>query len=858
MNIHSAVEKMVNLSDQNLKLLSDINKAFVTDKAHIVTQIGDSTYHIPSFINLENKINHLQWAFENLVRSPQHGEAWFNFDGNSRVIDVRGYQQTPPPIKHTSIEQFSSSVFDGFKDMLSPKPVVKIDCSSLPDDTREIVVKKVIFYDTKDVKFLPSKVSAVVPYSQVRDWMNDRDLEMGSSAINTYYTYDAIYTLPMKDSSGYGTYTIKAINSERYEPEQIVEVVIYDDLIYVDANYMDNNLQKGMLLTNWEGTSQMEILEVDRANRTLLLKVKHGEYMNLVPHDGSDNDYSKLRFFKPNDFSKDKYLNIPLEEDQYVYISIAPLNTRLNMKSMWSDGVMINTHKLTNQQGETFKEYYDKYVKNIGDILQEITAIAPNAITRFNPSQIEQLKVLKVNDNEVIRDVRHTNSHIYNADLADKIKTLRDDIGKLENDNTGDDEAKKTREEQVNALKSKLSSAIASSQYGIDEPEYNILLWVDTPTIIGRLKDKMSIDLKDVSHIEVRYRRANIFEDKATDFTNNTLRPYRYSDWVYIKARPFDIDFGYKDGKYEVDVKNTIEETDTNTKNNEVWVPIRPAERIDLQVRLCYRFGQPYTNMTSMWSDTIVVRFPDNLMPQTTIMKLLEDTTGDMLIHKIKQDLTNSTWLEDNKKKFDEISNNLITQLTQRDATINDIKSEYSTLEQGLKGFKAIYDDIKAKIDILEDKLTSIPDVKVRVGANEQVWDYRKPLVINHTQSPNSVIEIDITGGVLYEHYVDTAILDSNHQRQGSNVVLFLDKYMSGSEEVKLERQFKLSPIPRITGATGGTVRYVDATNNPYKVSLAIEDITRTARSEVAMSIKYDHMKDPIIYILTIINNGKS
>ena len=78
-----------------------------------------------------------------------------------------------------------------------------------------------------------------------------------------------------------------------------------------------------------------------------------------------------MRFYSPIDFDDDKYVDITLDDTQYVYIAIAPVNDRMNIQSSWGEGSLINSYKLTNGDQE-FKQYYDSNVKNIGDIIKNL------------------------------------------------------------------------------------------------------------------------------------------------------------------------------------------------------------------------------------------------------------------------------------------------------------------------------------------------------------------------------------------------------------------------------------------------------------------------------------------------------
>ena len=87
--------KIQELTQANLDILKAINDSFFTKQNHLSVNVLGNQYAIPSFITLENKLNSLTANFENLVNSPDSGEAFFTFDGNSRAIQVRSYTSTP-------------------------------------------------------------------------------------------------------------------------------------------------------------------------------------------------------------------------------------------------------------------------------------------------------------------------------------------------------------------------------------------------------------------------------------------------------------------------------------------------------------------------------------------------------------------------------------------------------------------------------------------------------------------------------------------------------------------------------------------------------------------------------------------
>ena len=148
MTTTEAIQSMIDLTAKNMEILKTINDAFFTQKSHVVYSDKGTSYVIPSFIHLENKINHLQDAFNTLVHSPATGEAWFNFDGNSRAIEIRNYQAAPNPVHlNTTTRELGTKKPTIFKDFMTPIPYLKFDLRELPDDISKVVVKKVIFYN---------------------------------------------------------------------------------------------------------------------------------------------------------------------------------------------------------------------------------------------------------------------------------------------------------------------------------------------------------------------------------------------------------------------------------------------------------------------------------------------------------------------------------------------------------------------------------------------------------------------------------------------------------------------------------------------------------------------------------------
>ena len=215
MTVSESLLQIAELTKQNLQILQVLNDSFYTKSNHLSTTVGEVTYTIPSYIALENKVNHVQDAFNNLVHAAKSGAAWFNFDGNSKEICVAGYQSAPSPINLKLPEHFETETRQIFKDMLTPQPYLKFDMSELPDDITQVRVKKVIPYNTTFRNILDTTDEAVrsMSWAELVQLRNSADIDFVPET--DYLEYETIYDLPVRNCTRSGSYIIEEILTDQ-------------------------------------------------------------------------------------------------------------------------------------------------------------------------------------------------------------------------------------------------------------------------------------------------------------------------------------------------------------------------------------------------------------------------------------------------------------------------------------------------------------------------------------------------------------------------------------------------------------------------------------------------------------------
>lgn len=800
-SVTECLSQIQDLTKKNLEILQGINDSFFTKQNHLSVNIGEEKYVIPSFISLENKINTLEENFTNLINSPKLGEAYFNINGNCRSIEVKSYTHTPNSITLNEVDKFDINKNDIFKDFLSPTPYIKFDLSTIPNDITSVNVKKIIpktdtlkeifksiltrketnlSNNANDATNIPSKSYS---YGDIFKSISlyEEDLD--------YVEYDTIYKLPIRKSIGSGLYVIKSVESDIIDNDLNNIITIKIDSSIQSDSYMnrfvyklfDETIEKplsvGDYLTTYDGTAKLQILELNPNTNIMKLLVVNGEYTNFIGIDSYDstshiNDLSKIRFYSPLNFDKDKYINIPLEEDQFVFISISPVNDRMNIQAPWGNGLLINTHLLSLASDDTkkFNEYYQKYVKNIGDILFEISnMLSENTLSKLSNIELNNYKTFKpiidksdvfvtrinnhINDSQTIHNIRSLYSQKKNyqtelVEIQDKINGINEELLKVSFDDvTG---IKNTYNIQLNELNSKkielntsiskiideISKSVNNSEVPLENSKYRIR---------GFYNYLAEPFIKDhVIGIKVRYRYKNIEKEQGSTLSiagsNNTN--FIFSDWndMYIMKKT-------RTPKYDMSGNLVVDWDPDNFNENEpsinqIDIPISQGESVDVKLKVIYEFGAPFVETTSDWSDIVNFEFPDEFIKDVEILDIINENNNDIETNRFSNILINEG-----------ITNHINNKITDQDIIYlhnpKDIASGFYTPERRVISLADKLNELNSSILNIQSELYSTNnnalDIKLVAGdivAPVMAWEE------NHIQvkSWNSIKSNEYSG----------------------------------------------------------------------------------------------------------------
>lgn len=669
-SITEYVVKLQELTQQNLNILKSINDSFLTKKDHLAVRIGDSQYSMPSFINLENKINSLISNFENLVHAPETGEAFFNFDGNSRSIQVRSYTTTPNSLQLQPVQNFSTENNYIFKDFLTPKPYINFDVKSLPNDIVQVIVKKIIPIHEDLVQLFKAELNTKTSiqylykdlYKTLTLYKKDED----------YIEYDSIIDLPIRKNIGSGIYVIEKIIEDRIDEnlDNYITLKFRSDMespLYMNSlsyrlfdETIQTSLKEGDKLTTYDGSAKLEIVELGKNSNTIVAKVLHGEYLNLSTAETNNenilNSSNQLRFYSPIDFDNDKIIKVALEEDQYIFISIAALNNRMNVQSSWGSGVLINTYLLTNNN-ESFETYYKNNVKNVGDILFEISTLTTNSLTKYSEAQYKEFVNLIPVINEKNLLVSRINKHLDNSSTIQNIKSLysqkkyyqnqlselQEEINNIQSiltsisfdDTTGirssytaqlQDLSTKRNNliDSISGILTNISTEANNSEIPIENAKYRIRGFFDYITFLKDIKREDLIDHIKGIHVQYRYKNSKQEQGNAMSINDNFI----FSDWNNMNNFDRAFEPKYNNGyTFHIQENNDIK---NEPSFNQIDIPISQGETVDIRLRLIYDFGYPFVQTCSQWSQIINVKFPQEYLKDVQILDIIEENNKDI------------------------------------------------------------------------------------------------------------------------------------------------------------------------------------------------------------------------------------
>ena len=381
--------KIYNLYNNCVNMLTALNQSLSTSSPQVTINITEENGEvtetkIPSFIYLENKLDEIKTSFNNLFDIPNSGDAWFENNSNMykfHLLKSNIAPQTPNIISNNISASFTDNNY--FKDLVSPKMYLKMNISNLTNNIEKIFVRKYVFYNVQ-----VNNLFNIIRDSGIKT--NEEYIALLYSYVKgkDYDVYDSIIDLPLK----------KEVYNSKFQIDEIVKLENGNPYTEYNNEYNKNVLNYRLKLNTLEYNNQEDssIKFLIKIGDHLSLNNTNTEYnvkyVNNVSNEVIIEEiygHTALQTFEDNqnmfftisnnEFDEFNYINVPLEENQYISIFIGTIYN--NIRSILSEGILLDLsqiymvdeygNKINDSNGNqiNYMTYYKTYCKNIGDIL---------------------------------------------------------------------------------------------------------------------------------------------------------------------------------------------------------------------------------------------------------------------------------------------------------------------------------------------------------------------------------------------------------------------------------------------------------------------------------------------------------
>lgn len=748
--------KLQSLYNNAVNMITAINQSLTTSASEISLNIEDissnkqTTVRIPSFIYLENKLEQLNSNFNNLFKMPDSGEAWFSNENNMYKLQLLKSNVSPVIPEFTTNNIFAYTKQNNlFKDLVNPKTYIKLNIDNLPNNISTMYMKKIIFHSVDLYEALINK--NIASYNDFKAAVYN--LQNGVD----YSEYDSEIKLPIKQEEYNAYFDIIEIpqleGGNPYTFNNIENNTTYTKLRYnirlntlkysnVENDAIIFELKIGDQLTLLGSNTIYNIIDINKTTNMLIIEesVGHSSLQTI-----NQNSEMVLTLYNQN-FDKYKYVELPLEENEYICIFIGTVYN--NIRSLYSAPLYVNLndivmkdefgnviYKDNSSTPMTYIEYYNKYCKNIGDLMLGFIETTYPQLSNYTELELKELqdsdviknlvsasvngdsilKVQKINDH-LIDDLTSNsilNLHNEKSQLNGQLSSLQSNIDQVYSQLVTTDFSQETTLTQE-SLKAKLNdyynqrvtlqkqqiaivdniNVLKGNAKGIDSSKFRIRGITKTEDIEIYLKDNYNSNCTIIGlDVEYKYKSVN------SDTTNvSIIDKSIFSDWNKLNNIDKERKLKFNDdGTYSI----IFENYDNNIiKWNQIDIPITQGEDVIIRVRYKYCVGQPFINLYTPWSDEFVVIFPTEFTEINEISSIISDNNDDIVNSKFNNTLINEGYQEhitnkivDNSQVYYHMPENIYSGFNTPENKLISLKDKLQDISNELEKYKSIIDN---------------------------------------------------------------------------------------------------------------------------------------------------------------------
>ena len=681
-SISSLIAQFLRLQSNALEIINGLNEVATSTNESVTIQILDenglpNTVNVPSYGYMSGEILRLNNNVKSLAGLGDGTATVRNSDGTySQVYRSKSIKE---PSRVTDLQVPSSfKVKDNwfFESFLSPLLYVSIDVTGkIPENSDRIVIKRIIANtETEDQKnFFDLNLKGK------NDISHDGFISSLESYGISYFTDEDIVDLPLKTIRYVGNFgvlnfiddTVNQRDSQGNSFQVTVRNYKLTSLNYTDTSSTVTNgetLKNGDTLSTPDGT-KYKITSVNISDSTVQLERVSGFQPVLL---GSNSLSIALA-----DFSN-RFADVNIGNDERQGIFFKSIDDDFNIVAAnWSTGVTFWSSELetVNTDGNlvNLSTYYKDSVSDFGKLFiglaKENTVTALEGLIPNVPTVTEDsFKVVQINkqitDSTSVKNIDEklklkvsVKSEIDSIDQAlqqnklqisnlnsgkasgkgSAFSTFTDQKSSLENNVKSLTEERSKKSELYASLVSEVSTLTKDVPQLLEKPKYRIRgFWpIPDPKVNGTTK-------QEVIQFIVRYR---YLSDSGSSQPSDQIeytdkdglkKNAAFSNWVEYKTPERKKVYDSTRGIY---VWANEDPSNANSVNvNQLDIPITKGEKVEIQIASISEAGWPQNPLTSDFSPSVIISFPDNLNVNGASDTLIKNNE-DSAVVKVQQTL---------------------------------------------------------------------------------------------------------------------------------------------------------------------------------------------------------------------------
>ena len=354
--------------------------------------------------------------------------------------------------------------------------------------------------------------------------------------------------------------------------------------------------------------------------------------------------------------------------------------------------------------------------------------------------------------NKLTSEIAQTKSNISavrttiatNKDLL--IQSSDEDVRKnIQNIINSDTETLNSLTTQYNSLVEELNTLLNETGVINYSPKYHIRGFFAIPEPVNE-QQVIGFDIMyRYLHTDETGIKLNTYE--YTD-SNNIIQTGVFTDWNVVESALLEKVF---DAENDIFVwKNESSADGSKININQIDIPIRNGEKVEIKVRSISEAGYPSNPLKSSWSQSVIISFPDNLTSDDTVTTILDSVKSDMTAVVLQETMSAAgvyTHLADGNSTYKHTAKNIsytdsstdensVTTLTEMS-----LQDKVDALSQLIVNARKSFDN---EVKTLKETVNnSINDIKAIIGYTKDSYgEYTvKPEYLENNDNLSTVID---------------------------------------------------------------------------------------------------------------------